>query len=642
MRTPDCSICKIKFEKMEYLNIHMKNIHQESDNDRKNRLELLIQESTNSGKIVKDFSCSECRHTFKNCDEQNRHNKEVHGWNTTKELTEFVCELCERSFSNQVTMSNHKLFMHTVKTGKMRCDYCGELCEGLKNMCKHISNKHSELFPKQVDRGNQCNMCYKRFNTSQALTKHMDEIHSPNSFYEKLKEEISGLCCKCGQSFEANEMEEHFKKNHSDITTNKEDQMKSVLSTIGEDSGEFEVVQPQVKTEEFEDYSKTTHDENEPKLITLRGSSPDFLEARRVITRIMRRSNLQKSHLRVNDTKFKVKNLQNKIYSTEADVETIDENGSKGQCKLTIYKDNKKKAGKKDQTIMISKKARNDSKHVEILSKNVIQFLVEGLIRKEINEEDVTLDSGSVDMGKHNCNICDKKFDTLQGCLVHKGRIHGIKQKKHACVVCGEEQATEATLSAHIEFKHEKGLKRNLSEMRTNQKGYNKNHVCPKCEVQFNCENDLMTHMSKHSTSPPHKKQKNDSEEATPNKVEQEKAIRSAEPVPENLDEEMGDLKDPEDYLKEVQKNKPNKNPENLDEAMGDLGDPEDPVNKSTDTNQDALVETTKDEAEECFELISNLHECREEQFRLRYETMRRLKEEKNNQIESLQKGHDT
>ena len=96
---------------------------------------------------------------------------------------------------------------------------------------------------------------------------------------------------------------------------------------------------------------------------------------------------------------------------------------------MTIYKDNKKKAGKKDQTIMISKKARNDSKHVEILSKNVIQFLVEGLIRKEINEEDVTLDSGSVDMGKHNCNICDKKFDTLQGCLVHKGRIHGIKQK---------------------------------------------------------------------------------------------------------------------------------------------------------------------------------------------------------------------
>ena len=84
-------------------------------------------------------------------------------------------------------------------------------------------------------------MCYKRFATSQALTKHMDDIHSPDSFYEKLKEEISGLCRKCGQSFETNEMEGHFKKNHCDSTTNthKADQMSSILSTIGEDSGEL-------------------------------------------------------------------------------------------------------------------------------------------------------------------------------------------------------------------------------------------------------------------------------------------------------------------------------------------------------------------------------------------------------------------
>ena len=77
----------------------MNNIHKKSDNDRMSRLELTIQESIYSGKILKDFSCSECGQTFKNCDEQNRHNKEVHGRNTTKEvqgdnqLDEFGCEV---------------------------------------------------------------------------------------------------------------------------------------------------------------------------------------------------------------------------------------------------------------------------------------------------------------------------------------------------------------------------------------------------------------------------------------------------------------------------------------------------------------------------------------------------------------------
>ena len=66
----------------------------------------------------------------------------------------------------------------------------------------------------------------------------------------------------------------------------------------------------------------------------------------------------------INKTRFKASNLQNKPYSLEADIETINEDNEKGKCKLTIYKDNKKKAGKKEQTIMISKKAKNYAKHV--------------------------------------------------------------------------------------------------------------------------------------------------------------------------------------------------------------------------------------------------------------------------------------
>ena len=146
----------------------------------------------------------------------------------------------------------------------------------------------------------------------------------------------------------------------SDITLVCEDgEMVSttpILSTVNEDPDAVDVKEPTVNTEEFLEYTKTTHDVDDPKLITIRGSSTEYLEARRDLGKIIRRSSLQQGYLVVNGTKFKAKNLQNKIYSTEADIETSEQNGSKGQCKLTIYKDNKKKIGKKDQTIMISKK----------------------------------------------------------------------------------------------------------------------------------------------------------------------------------------------------------------------------------------------------------------------------------------------
>ena len=78
----------------------------------------------------------------------------------------------------------------------------------------------------------------------------------------------------------------------------------------------------------------------------------------------------------------------------------------------------------------------------------------EGLIRKEITKEDKTHEPGSNDLGKHDCNICNRKLDTKQGCLVHKRRTHRIKQqkpdrqpsvtsqKKLASEVCGEAQTT--------------------------------------------------------------------------------------------------------------------------------------------------------------------------------------------------------
>ena len=59
-------------------------------------------------------------------------------------------------------------------------------------------------------------------------------------------------------------------------------------------SSEDAEVEPSTKVGELEDYTKNTHNEDEPNLSILKGTSTEFLEARRRIEKIVK-----------NKTKFK-------------------------------------------------------------------------------------------------------------------------------------------------------------------------------------------------------------------------------------------------------------------------------------------------------------------------------------------------
>ena len=370
------------------------------------------------------------------------------------------------------------------------------------------------------------------------------------------------VCDECGIIFDSKyKFEEHINGKHSikKLPADKEDDLN--------------VVEPKVKIEEYNDFTKTTHDEEEPKLITIRGTSNDFLEARWRLVKIITRGALYKKHVKVNNTSFKVTNVQNKVCSTEVDIETLDKDNEKGKTKLTIYKDNKKKNGKKDQTIMISKKAKNDAKHVQILSANIIQYLLEGFITKKVSEEDIIWNEiKSLNNTSFTCEVCAKKFPTKQGCSLHNIKVHK-KTVKFAfpCELCGEVRSTKETLKAHVEHTHEKSkMKRSLSEMKdvkeflcteckesfTDKNKYN-NHmtihstsqpltkfICTECKESFKVKNEFDNHMTIHSTSPPPKKIKNDQQQ---NDVE---ALMDAEPTfEEPEDEEM--LEAPEAKIQE-------------------------------------------------------------------------------------------
>ena len=78
LKIPECSICNMKFTKMEVLNIHMGKFHHESDNDRIIRLTQTIQSDIDSKHVRQIFDCSECGIIFENSQEQISHNEKHH------------------------------------------------------------------------------------------------------------------------------------------------------------------------------------------------------------------------------------------------------------------------------------------------------------------------------------------------------------------------------------------------------------------------------------------------------------------------------------------------------------------------------------------------------------------------------------
>ena len=239
-----------------------------------------------------------------------------------------------------------------------------------------------------------------------------------------------------------------------------EDWMDQDEQTVTVEGAEDQEEEKSIKEEEFEDYSKTSHidEEEEPKMITIRGTNKDYLSARRKINETLRTASFHRGFKKALTTSFKVTDFKNQQYASEFDVE-VKMDGKKGKAKVTIYKDNKKKEGKKQQTIMITKKARNESINVRKVSENVIQPLLEGFIRKEVKLEDIV--NETKEESEATCDICNKKCINDQGLALHKSRMHDQKKIKvmdltYECDKCEGKFQMEKLLTEHIKKFHKK------------------------------------------------------------------------------------------------------------------------------------------------------------------------------------------
>ena len=248
------------------------------------------------------------------------------------------------------------------------------------------------------------------------------------------------------------------------------------------DDQEYEEVKKDVIEEDFGDFTVNKHEDM--KLITIRGKNIEFLNARRKITNIVRTASFNKGYNEINKTKFKVSNYKSLMYSNECDIE-INDKGVKGKAKLTLYKDNKKKEGKKEQTIMVTKLSKHDAKFVNIVVQSFIQYLLEGFLTKTITETIVRVQDVKEEKQEVNkCEKCDKSFVSMHGLKVHMTRMHGEKTETKdnwfSCDKCEGKFKLEGALANHKKERHEKEKK---TEEKSEEETMKRIHsVSPKAE----------------------------------------------------------------------------------------------------------------------------------------------------------------
>ena len=117
MQIIQCPSCDNTFPKMEFLNIHMKQEHEESDDMRITRLTSMYEAALSNAKekgersndkVLKSFDCSECGLLFTTIQAQTEHNNEQH-----RNYYISSCNTCDKVFESKEFLSNHMKESHS-------------------------------------------------------------------------------------------------------------------------------------------------------------------------------------------------------------------------------------------------------------------------------------------------------------------------------------------------------------------------------------------------------------------------------------------------------------------------------------------------------------------------------------------------
>ena len=211
----------------------------------------------------------------------------------------------------------------------------------------------------------------------------MNEKHSPDSFYEKLVEYISGTCRVCQKSFSSSEMDHHVKREHSsyknyidkEVNNVIEDVLQNVIDLSDSESEDISEGEEEEINIDFE-YSV----EKESSIESFKGKKPLFVQCVKALKTLFYEKGDANAKI-INQHKMVVKDARNISYGMEADVE-ISIGRMKGLASVKIWGPSKSPNSKNKCSIMISKYSKNsDPKFATTLSRKIIRPLLESYLK---------------------------------------------------------------------------------------------------------------------------------------------------------------------------------------------------------------------------------------------------------------------
>lgn len=235
-----CDLCKRTFKTKKSLERHMKNIHNGKNNT------VIVY-------TPKDHTCEFCQRTFNNTTSLFWHIERYHAQD--QKLPNTLCILCHKEFSDYAALHRHLTSVHSLETatckiclkefkspinlqnhirithappeaiqtcetckktfkcalhlrmhvlavhdgGQYPCDLCQKTFASIKYLNKH-KKSHNQ------SRDFQCDICFKMYKNINAVNKHKKLVHNS----------IKCTICNIKQV----NIEEHFKKYHSDVALN--------------------------------------------------------------------------------------------------------------------------------------------------------------------------------------------------------------------------------------------------------------------------------------------------------------------------------------------------------------------------------------------------------------------------------------
>ena len=453
----------------------------------------LINDEQENKKAI--FVCSYCKKEFEINQTMEIHMEQEHNQSTNAEdnETSHVCTQCLKDFKSGNCLKMHieqdHNFVNLLELpnfkSKMLNTYEYDLEKLLESLPKDIlSNEGTKVF--------ECDKCKFHATTNVDLLVHQQMVHDPN-FY---------ICNKCEtRTKTVDALDFHMRNKHGvqPANMNKCQECQEEFNIIGD------LLTHRAKHQEAEN-SKDDHDSDDLGVLktyklnhfknsdgesfgmTIKGKSKDYImshgKIKDLLTKGREYSLSYKDKNKNRETKIKVLDVANGKAMTNATVEILIEQGSRGRAELKVYNPSIK--SKKGATIEIRKMSDYDYMFAKELSKVLTVGLIDKLVSGE-NIEDILSNRKKKNPENKarifSCHICNW-MTKYQGALKnHYLRIHKklenntVTKTVLMCNTCDYQPKSNDDLKIHVKILHEVSA-----------------FTCSECAISFDVESDVKKH----------------------------------------------------------------------------------------------------------------------------------------------------